>query len=89
MKKHIVSFLVLSLVMIGLGKSEVLLDNTFVSPYVNMFTWKVGVFPVAHGGSSYELGQSFITGDDLFHNIRYQPRFGSTGNGQESLVLSL
>ena len=89
MIKHIVSSLVLSLVMIGLGKSEVLLDNTFVSPYVNMFTWKVGVTPVDWGGNRYELGQSFITGDDLFHNIIYQPRFGSTGNGQESFVLSL
>jgi hypothetical protein len=89
MINKLVPALVISLGMIAYGHGESLLDNTFVSPYVNMFTWKVGVTPVDWGGNRYELGQSFITGDNLFHNIIYQPRFGSTGNGQESLVLSL
>ena len=94
MKKHIVSFLVLSLVMIGLGKSEVLLDNTFVSPYVNMFTWQMGTSNDGTTSSpfyrTYELGVSFTTGSSIFNNIIYQPRFGwSSGNGLENVQISL
>ena len=94
MKKHIVSIFVLSLVITGLGKSEVLLDNTFVSPYVNMFTMQIGT---SNDGTTtrpfyqtYELGVSFSTGNSIFNNIIYQPRFGwSSGNGLENVQFSL
>jgi hypothetical protein len=69
--------------------SQTLLDNTFVSPDENMFTWVIGEFPAEDGGSIYDLGQSFMTGSNPVNNISYQPRFGSTGDGQENLVFSL
>jgi hypothetical protein len=71
------------------AQTQTLLDNTFVSPDVNMFTWEIGEFPAEDGGNIYDLGQSFMTGSNPVNNMIYQPRFGSTGDGQENLVFSL
>ena len=87
--RQILAALVLSSVGNAWAQPQSLLDNTFVSPDVNMFTWKIGEFPPEAGGNIYDLGQSFVTGSNPVNSISYQPRFGSTGDGQENLVFSL
>jgi hypothetical protein len=94
MINKLVPALVISLGMIAYGHGESLLDNTFVSPYVNMFTMQIGT---SNDGTTtrpfyrtYELGVSFTTGSSIFNNIIYQPRFGwSSGNGLENVQISL